>query len=230
MYTHAHTCTHMYTHVYTCTHMYTYTHMHMYTYTHMHTHVHIHTCTCAYLVHNTLYAQTISPSPPPPPMFLQARDNVTSGRYPMTTDELHILAGYQAAIDLKISPDLITPDSLRPHLPSLYPAHMLNRGLVTKLMQLFRSSADPLEDRVVESYRSACRMREGDDQFSLKILYLQLCWKQPFYGYMPHYQASSTPLHSSPSSSSLGTFTPHLCVLSPLTPCLLSPTHPSLLT
>ena len=100
----------------------------------------------------------------------------------MTVDELHMLAGYQAAINVNL-PDTATIDNLRPHLPSLYPSHMLDKGVVTRVMGLlFGSSGIGLEDSIVESYKSACRMREGCDPFYLKILYLQLCWSKPFYG------------------------------------------------
>ena len=115
-------------------------------------------------------------------LYCEARDNVIRGRYSMTVDELHMLAGYQAAINVNL-PDTATIDNLRPHLPSLYPSHMLDKGVVTRVMGLlFGSSGIGLEDSIVESYKSACRMREGCDPFYLKILYLQLCWSKPFYG------------------------------------------------
>ena len=101
----------------------------------------------------------------------------------MTTDELHMLAGYLAASDIDVSPEAVTFDILRPHLQSFYPSHMLDRGLVTRVMRLFLSPADRLEDKIVESCKLACQMREGADLFNLKVLYLQLCWSKPFYGY-----------------------------------------------
>ena len=108
----------------------------------------------------------------------------------MTVDELHMLAGYQAAIEIDLLPDTVTIDNLRPHLPSLYPSHMLDRGVFTKVMSLlFRSSGSGLENKMIESYKLACQMRDGCDPFNLKVLYLQLCWSKPFYGYVPFFMS-----------------------------------------
>ena len=149
--------------------------MYTHTFTHVHyahsplTHVHYtHTLTS---VHHP--SHTYHPHNPRP----QAKVNVTQGRYPMTTDELHILAGYQAAIELgSYDTETAKPHNIKVHLHSLYPKHMVG----SSPKKLFKSPTEKLENKLVESYQAASQ--KSTDSFNLKVLYLQLCWSKPFYG------------------------------------------------
>lgn len=95
----------------------------------------------------------------------------------MTPEELHTLAGYQAAIDLgPYSADTATPHGIKQHLPSLYPKHMLGNSA----KKLFRASSEKMENKLLESYQAASQ--KSSDPFNIKVLYLQLCWSKPFYG------------------------------------------------
>ncbi|KAL5463228.1 hypothetical protein EMCRGX_G032108 [Ephydatia muelleri] len=110
-------------------------------------------------------------------LYWEAKVNVVQGRYPMTPEELHTLAGYQAAIDLgPYSADTATPHHIKQHLPSLYPKHMLG----SSPKKLFRSSSERLENKLLESYQAASQ--KSSDVFNIKVLYLQLCWSKPVYG------------------------------------------------
>ena len=112
-----------------------------------------------------------------PHTSLQAKVNVTQGRYPMTTEELHTLAGYQAAIELgSYDTETAKPHNIKLHLSSFYPKHMLGNSA----KKLFKSPTEKLESKLVESYQAASQ--KSTDSFNLKVLYLQLCWSKPFYG------------------------------------------------
>lgn len=114
---------------------------------------------------------------------LQAVINITKARYPVSRDDLHTLAGLQAA-EFAAARGTTDPnkDTL-PHMSSLYPPYMLKTQLAKSLLKLKFSQSEQtkeIQERFGEAFRSA--WRKTTDPHNLRVLYLQLCWSMPFYG------------------------------------------------
>ena len=108
---------------------------------------------------------------------------MTKGRYPLSEEDFHRLAGIQAAVFTAEHPDLDPKaSSLRPFLSLFYPPSLLDTGSKKALGKLFRQKSvdSPVEDlfsQEYESVRSKCT-----NAHNLKLLYLQYCWSKPYYG------------------------------------------------
>ncbi len=104
-------------------------------------------------------------------------------RYPMTRDELHDLAGLQAAVGAYESMDSDpNPTHYQSNLSKYYPNYMIPTE-TSKLGKLFRQKSVEGKDTpelFAKSMKSACG--KSGDPYQLKVLYLQLCWYKPFYG------------------------------------------------
>lgn len=116
-------------------------------------------------------------------LYHEAVFNVTKTRYPMTREELHDLAGLQAAVEAYESLDRDpNPRNYLSNLSKYYPRYMVTVE-ARKLGKLFRQKSVENKDTgdlFAKSMKSACG--KSTDPYQLKILYLQLCWHKPFYG------------------------------------------------
>ena len=116
------------------------------------------------------------------PSLPQAVFNITKARYPASRDDIHTLAGLQAA-EFAATNGTTDPSKVSlPPLSSLYPPYMLKTQL-TYFLKLKFSQADPtkeIQERFDEAFASA--WRKTTDPHNLRVLYLQLCWSMPFYG------------------------------------------------
>ena len=129
----------------------------------------------------------------------QAVFNVTKARYPMSKDELHTLAGLQAAVYAAETGQQADSVSLRPLLVRFYPQHMFASDPKKVISRLFKQKSttevktlDVQFDQAVQSAQ-----QKSPDPHRLKILYLQLCWSKPFYGYVNDiYTLTHTHVHT----------------------------------
>lgn len=137
------------------------------------------------------FKKTLSPSLPS--LFLQAVFNVTRARYPMSREEIHALAGFQAAIlQGKGQETSGTPSSssVKQDLHRFYPAYMLAEAAESKPKKsgrLFKQKSveakqPTLREEFEKSLEEAEKKLAKTSAYQLKVLYLQLCWHKPFYG------------------------------------------------
>ena len=117
-------------------------------------------------------------------LLLQAVFNVTISRYPFTKDELHSLAGLQAAVLAAEKGDTNPqPTNMKSDLSTFYPAYMLQGGDAKKIGRLFKQRS--VENKTVQEEFSKAfndAWKKSTKPYELKILYLQICWHKPFYG------------------------------------------------
>ena len=111
----------------------------------------------------------------------------------MSKDELHTLAGFQAAIlqaEQEEKDSKASPSSLRAELSRFYPSYLLAEVAEPKPKKsgrLFKqrsveSKHPSLHEQFEKSLASAVEKLRKTDAYQLKVLYLQLCWHKPFYG------------------------------------------------
>ena len=117
----------------------------------------------------------------------QAVFNVTRARYPMPEDDLHTLAGLQAAVFAAETGQGRDVASLRPHLHQFYPQHMLStdpKKAIKKLFTKMSAGSIPEAKGLGAQFELALQkaMGRGSEPQQLKVFYLQLCWSKPFYG------------------------------------------------
>ena len=105
----------------------------------------------------------------------------------MPKDDLHSLAGLQAAVFAAETGERGDIASLRPHLHRFYPQHMVAtdpkkaiKKLLTKISSGSIPEAKGLDAQFDEALRKA--LGRSSDPQQLKVFYLQLCWSKPFYG------------------------------------------------
>ena len=126
------------------------------------------------------------------PVHTQAVFNVTKARYPMSKEELHTLASFQAAIlQAERQETAAAPtSSVKQELNRFYPAYMLAEAADSKPKKsgrLFKQKSveakqPTLQEEFEKSLKDAEKKLEKTDVYQLKVLYLQLCWHKPYYG------------------------------------------------
>ena len=97
----------------------------------------------------------------------------------MPEDDLHTLAGLQAAIFAAETGE----GSLRTRLNQFYPQHMIStdpKKAIKKLFTKISAGSIPVAAQFELALQKATE-RVSDPQ-QLKVFYLQLCWSKPFYG------------------------------------------------
>lgn len=112
----------------------------------------------------------------------------------MSKEELHALAGFQAAIlqaegqDTSGTPS--SSSSVKQDLHRFYPAYMLTEAVDSKPKKsgrLFKQKSvetkqPTLREEFEKSLEEAEKKLAKTNAYQLKVLYLQLCWHKPFYG------------------------------------------------
>ena len=118
---------------------------------------------------------------------------MTKARYPMSKEELHTLAGFQAAI-LQAEGQETTAassSSVKQDLSRFSPAYMLPEATDSKPKKsgrLFKQkSVEAKQPTLREEFEKSLeeaekKLDKKTDAYQLKVLYLQLCWHKPFYG------------------------------------------------
>ena len=122
---------------------------------------------------------------------VQAVFNVTKARYPMSKDELHTLAGFQAAVLQAERQERDTSSSsVKLELHRFYPSYLLHEVTDSKSKKsgrLFKQKSiegkqPTLQEEFEKSLKEASDKLKKTDAYNLMVLYLQLCWHKPFYG------------------------------------------------
>ncbi len=114
---------------------------------------------------------------------MQAVRNVTQSPYPVKTEELHILAGLQAAV-VRAETGQKTVLKLD-NVCQYYPAYMSidNRSLANKL---FSSKPSPAFRETEQQFQQSFdrEYAQCSDVDKLKVNYLTKCWQHSMYGSM----------------------------------------------
>lgn len=116
---------------------------------------------------------------------MQSVFNTLRGRYPLSEQEFHTLAGLLAAVQFtesgKPSQDRA---ELLSRINTFYPPHMQqSRGSLKKISKLFKQKTvdnKMYQEEFMKQFNDAvgkCR-----DPHQLKCRYLQMCWHKPYYG------------------------------------------------
>ena len=117
---------------------------------------------------------------------VQAVLNVTKARYPVSKENLHTLAGLQAAVFVAESgntdPNPTSPVNFP--LERVYPQYLLGTDLLTKVKNLLTQKQKAQLKEIQANFDAAFRSawQKTTDVHQLRVLYLQLCWSFPFYG------------------------------------------------
>ena len=102
----------------------------------------------------------------------------------MSKENLHTLAGLQAAVFAAENgnPDL-NPTNLLP-LETVYPPYLLGTDIVTQMKNFLTQKQKAHLKEVQANFDSAFKsaLQKTTDVHQLRVLYLQLCWSLPFYG------------------------------------------------
>ena len=149
--------------------------------------------------------------------------NVTKARYPMSKEELHTLAGLQAAIlqaeqeGKERGTDTAAASSsascFKEELRQFYPSYLLPEVAHPKQKKFRKQKSVEgkhplLYEDFEKSLKSAKEKLKKVDVYQLKVLYLQLCWHKPYYGsvmFVSHTKRPFKPLHLLTNSEKLVT-------------------------
>ena len=135
--------------------------------------------------------------------------NVTKARYPMSKDEIHTLASYQAAIlqaEREEEDPSASSTSLKLELRRFYPAYLLPKASDPKQKKtgrLFKQKSveakgPTLQEEFEKSLKVAMEKLKKTDAYQMKVLYLQMCWHKAFYGsvmFVGHTKRPFNPIH-----------------------------------
>lgn len=116
-------------------------------------------------------------------LYMEAKEMVIDGRYPMAAESYDYLAGLQALLRYRhYETNIHTPEFYRNSLAEYFPAHLAKPK---KKFFILHDEKSP-EYRIAKYHRLAHEqfgvLNSEDIEASVCHAYLKFCWKFPFYG------------------------------------------------
>lgn len=111
----------------------------------------------------------------------QAVFNVTKAQYPIPMEDIHTLAGLQASVfatENHLKADVAT---LSPFMDHFYPPSKTKLDPTKAISRLLKPSSS--SGSLGQSFAAALQSAQSKIT-DHKVLYLQLCWSKPYYGYV----------------------------------------------